>query len=121
MPGGSTKAAVKSNRSAGRGLSYPAVWAAVRHIPRGRVASYGTIARLAGRPRHARFVGYALRAIPAGLDVPWHRVVGSGGRILLPGDSGIKQRMLLEREGIRFERGRVNVSVYGWPVRRPSR
>jgi methylated-DNA-protein-cysteine methyltransferase-like protein len=82
----------------------------VRKIPRGRVASYGQIAELAGLDGHARQVGYALHALPANSGVPWHRVVNAKGEISprSAGDSHELQRMLLEAEGVTFdERGRV--------------
>ena len=82
----------------------------VRKIPRGRVASYGQIAELAGFEGHARQVGYALHALPADSGVPWHRVVNAKGEISprSAGDSHELQRMLLEAEGVRFdEKGRI--------------
>jgi len=82
----------------------------VRKVPRGRVASYGQIAELAGLDGHARQVGYALHALPADSGVPWHRVVNAKGEISprSAGDSHELQRMLLEAEGVEFdERGRV--------------
>ena len=69
----------------------------VRNVPRGRVASYGQIAELAGLDGHARQVGYALHALPADSGVPWHRVVNAKGEISprSAGDSHELQRMLL--------------------------
>jgi methylated-DNA-protein-cysteine methyltransferase-like protein len=78
--------------------------ATVRKIPKGKVASYGEVARAAGFPGRARQVVWALRAA-AGL--PWHRVVGAGGKILLPGENGLEQRLRLETEGVAFRGGRV--------------
>lgn len=72
----------------------------VRRIPRGKVATYGAVARAAGFPGAARQVAWALHNSSAGL--PWHRVVGAGGRILLRGDVGFEQRARLESEGVRF-------------------
>jgi len=83
---------------------------AVRNVPRGRVASYGQIAELAGFEGHARQVGYALHALPANSGVPWHRVVNAKGEISprSAGDSHELQRMLLEAEGVKFDgKGRV--------------
>ena len=85
-------------------------YTAVRKIPRGRVASYGRIAELAGLEGQARQVGYALHALPSNSGVPWHRVVNAKGEIppRSAGDSHELQRMLLEAEGVKFdERGRV--------------
>jgi methylated-DNA-protein-cysteine methyltransferase related protein len=96
----------------------------VRKIPRGRVATYGQIASLAGAPRHARFVGAVLRRLPEGSLAPWHRVLGAGGRLSLARfapHAAQTQRMRLEREGVRVTgRGRVDLARYGWrggPVR----
>jgi len=85
-------------------------YATVRKVPRGRVASYGQIAELAGFDGHARQVGYALHALPAESGVPWHRVVNAKGEISprSAGDSHELQRMLLEAEGVGFDKkGRV--------------
>src|SRR5512144_2838756 len=81
----------------------------VCRIPWGKVATYGEVARAAGHPRAARQVAWALRNAGA-LGLPWHRVLGSGGRILLPGNSGLLQRRLLEEEGVRFTGVRVTMS-----------
>jgi methylated-DNA-protein-cysteine methyltransferase-like protein len=86
------------------------IYKAVRKVPRGRVASYGQIAELAGLEGHARQVGYALHALPDGSGVPWHRVINAKGEISprSAGDSHELQRMLLEAEGVKFDqKGRV--------------
>jgi len=86
------------------------IYAAVRRIPKGRVASYGQVAEAAGLEGHARQVGYALHALPAKSGVPWHRVVNARGEISprSGGDSHELQRLLLEAEGVEFdERGRI--------------
>ena len=86
------------------------IYRAVRKIPRGRVASYGQIAELAGLEGHARQVGYALHALPADSGVPWHRFINAKGEISprSAGDSHELQRMLLEAEGVEFDpKGRV--------------
>ena len=97
--------------------------AVVRRIPRGRVATYGQVAALAGLPRHARHVGYALHALPEGTPLPWHRVVNArGGISLRPWNGGAEtQRLRLAAEGIRFDaRDRVPLERYGWrPAGRP--
>jgi len=77
----------------------------VRKIPKGRVATYGEVARAAGFPGRARQVVWALRASSPGL--PWHRVVGAGGKILLPGENGLEQRFRLAAEGVAFRGNRV--------------
>jgi methylated-DNA-protein-cysteine methyltransferase related protein len=74
---------------------------AVRKIPRGRVATYGNVARAAGYPGTARQVAWALRASKSD-RLPWHRVLGVGGKILLSGESAMHQRLLLELEGVPF-------------------
>jgi methylated-DNA-protein-cysteine methyltransferase related protein len=92
------------------------VYAAVREIPRGRVATYGQVAQRLGVPRGARAVGWALRALDPRSErrVPWHRVVGHGGRISLRGGSGPKeQRRRLRAEGVRFVGGRVDMARHG--------
>ena len=81
----------------------------VRGIPRGKVSTYGAVARAAGFPGRARQVVWALHK---SRGVPWHRVVGAGGRILLPGENGLEQRLRLETEGVRFQRGRVPMASY---------
>lgn len=91
---------------------YELIWAAVRTIPRGRVATYGQIAELAGLEGHARQVGYALHNLPERSNVPWHRVVNAKGEISprTAGDSHELQRMLLEAEGIAFDaKGRLDL------------
>ena len=93
------------------------VYAVVRRIPRGRVATYGQVARLAGLGRNARQVGYALHALPAHHKVPWHRVVNARGEISLSPLSGadVTQRLRLEREGVEFSaRGRIDLKIFGW-------
>jgi methylated-DNA-protein-cysteine methyltransferase-like protein len=92
------------------------VYAAVRAIPRGRVATYGEVARLLGVPRGARAVGWALGALSATRErrVPWHRVVGAGGRISLRDGVGPEvQRRRLKGEGVRFLAGRVDLARHG--------
>ena len=87
------------------------IWKAVAGIPRGQVASYGSIARRAGLPRRARLVGHALKVATARLKLPWHRVLNARGAISLPAGSKAHrlQRKLLEEEGVVFRRGRVRL------------
>jgi len=99
-------------------------YAVVRRIPRGRVATYGQVALLAGRPRAARHVGYAMAALRGARHrVPWQRVMGARPRGLavvsiLDPMGAATQRLLLEREGVRFdERGRVDLARFGWRLR----
>jgi methylated-DNA-protein-cysteine methyltransferase related protein len=81
----------------------------VCRIPRGKVATYGDVARKAGHPGTARQVSWALRHADA-YGIPWQRVLGSGGRILLPGRAGLLQRRMLEEEGVRFTGARVDMT-----------
>ena len=93
------------------------IYRAVKRIPRGRVATYGTIATLAGLDGHARQVGYALHALPGTSNVPWHRVINAKGEISprSAGDSHELQRMLLEAEGVEFTlRGVIDLRRFGW-------
>ena len=85
------------------------VWTVVRRIPRGKVATYGAVARAAGFPGAARQVAWALRGAPRSLRLPWHRVLGAGGRILLPGEAGLEQRLRLQAEGVAFSGQRVRM------------
>lgn len=85
-------------------------------IPKGKVASYGQIARVSGFSRQARLVGYALHNLPHGVDVPWQRVINSQGRMSFPENSKPykKQKELLEREGIVFVNGKTDLTRFGW-------
>jgi len=92
------------------------VYALVEQIPPGRVATYGQVAALLGISRGARAVGWALRALgeSRAAAVPWHRVVGAGGRISLRAGSGpVVQRRRLRAEGVRFRGGRVDLTQHG--------
>ena len=93
------------------------VWRVVGEIPRGRVSTYGRVARRAGLPRRARFVGYALRCAPADLLLPWHRVINAQGRSSFAqgSDRYRTQLALLREEGVRLVAGRVDLGRYGWP------
>jgi methylated-DNA-protein-cysteine methyltransferase-like protein len=86
-----------------------AIWRAVRTIPRGQVATYGAVARLAGLPGRARLVGHALKVAPAKLRLPWYRVVGSGPRIAFPKNTRqhAEQSRRLRAEGVTVTEGRI--------------
>ncbi len=87
----------------------------IRGIPKGRVATYGQVAALAGDPRGARRVARLLHSSSRKRRLPWHRVINSRGGISLPPAGGYElQRSLLEAEGVVFRRGRVDLSRYGW-------
>jgi methylated-DNA-protein-cysteine methyltransferase-like protein len=108
---------VPATRAAGL---HARIHAVVRRIPRGRVASYGQIARLAGLGSHARLVGYAMAALPDDTRIPWQRVVNAQGRVsprATPGFDSL-QRALLEREGVHFDaNGRIDLERFGWRPR----
>lgn len=83
--------------------------AAIRKIPRGKVSTYGAVARAAGLPGHARQVA---RVLHGSFGLPWQRVLGSGGEIKLRGDSAIEQRFRLQAEGVRFRGRRVDMKAH---------
>jgi len=96
--------------------TYDRIYSVVGRIPRGRVATYGQVAGLAGIPNGARQVGYALAALRSGNRLPWHRVVNAGGAVSLR-DAGAaeEQRFRLEKEGIRFgAAGKVDLRAVRW-------
>jgi methylated-DNA-protein-cysteine methyltransferase-like protein len=95
--------------------SHARVYAAIRAIPRGRVASYGAIAARAGLPGRARLVGKLLGETPEGMELPWHRVLRASGQIALPpGSRGFREQCrLLRAEGIEVRNGRVPLSRFG--------
>ncbi len=93
------------------------IWQVVALIPPGTVATYGDVAAHSGMPRGARRVGRALRALPKGTSLPWHRVINARGCLSLPPTSaaGRLQRRRLEAEGIRFNEGqRIDLRRYRW-------
>ena len=100
--------------------THAAIYKIVKKIPRGRVATYGQIAALAAMPRAARQVGYALRATPDNVKIPWHRVVYAEGRVsmrLKDWQSGGDdyQRVLLEGEGVAISaEGKIDLQRYRW-------
>ena len=87
---------------------------AIRRIPRGKVATYGQVAAVAGFPRAARQVVWALNAFQG---LPWHRVVGASGAIRLPGQQALEQRLRLELEGVTFRGRRVDMARHQWKRR----
>jgi methylated-DNA-protein-cysteine methyltransferase-like protein len=89
--------------------------AAIRRIPKGKVSTYGAIARAAGLPRGARQVS---RVLHRGFGLPWHRVLGAGGEIKLRVDSAMEQRFRLEAEGVRFRGKRVDMKVFEFKFRK---
>ncbi len=98
------------------------IHAVVRRIPKGRVATYGQVAALAGMAGHARQVGYALHALDYEDAVPWQRVVNARGEVSPRSEPGWEQiqRQLLEQEGVHFDlRGRIDLKRFAW--KRPTR
>ena len=93
-----------------------AVWHVVNGIPRGHVLTYGEVARLAGMSRAARRVSQAMRRAPRGMKLPWHRVINAQGKISIPQDSPGHQRQkdLLEREGVVFLNGKIDLERFGY-------
>jgi len=81
----------------------------IRKIPKGKVATYGDVAQASGFPGRARQVVWALRN---SRGLPWHRVLGAGGKIMLPGEAGLEQRLRLETEGVTFQGGRVRLDKH---------
>jgi methylated-DNA-protein-cysteine methyltransferase related protein len=114
-----------------------AIRAVVARIPPGQVSSYGEVASRAGLPGRARLIGKVLGKTPDGMELPWFRVLRSDGRIAFPPQSKPyrEQRARLIGEGVRVERGRVDLAQFGWernldfalwapppePVRKPAR
>jgi len=92
--------------------------AAIRSIPRGKVSTYGAVARAAGHAGAARQV---VRVLRRSLGLPWQRVLGSGGAIKLRGESGLEQRFRLEAEGVTFRGRRVNMKEHEFKFPKPKR
>ncbi len=99
--------------------TFERIYDVVCQIPKGHVATYGQVARLAGNRRWARVVGYALHANPLPMIIPCHRVVNREGRVAaaFAFGGGQTQRELLEAEGIVFKAdGHIDLHIYGWEV-----
>ncbi len=99
-------------------MTWEIVYRQVKRIPRGRVTTYGEIARATKVHGGARVVGYAMAATPRGRGIPWHRVVGAGGKLIIREPYASLQRKMLESEGVKIHGARVNYNHYGW---RPKR
>ncbi|MEL6438570.1 MAG: MGMT family protein [Cyanobacteria bacterium J06621_8] len=97
---------------------YNLIYATVRQIPWGKVATYGQVADLAGLYGKARLVGYALFRVPIADDIPWHRVINAKGEISYSNQrrgGDYLQKVLLEEEGIKFQsNGKIDLSKYRW-------
>jgi methylated-DNA-protein-cysteine methyltransferase related protein len=92
------------------------VYALVKRIPKGRVITYGQLARAVRLPGGARAAGHAMAATPRGQGIPWHRVVAAGGRIAVREPYASLQRRLLESEGTRFVERRVALADHLWTI-----
>jgi methylated-DNA-protein-cysteine methyltransferase-like protein len=105
----SRKPARSAGSEPGENPAMQAYWDVVAMIPQGKVSTYGEVARMAGFPGRARQAGAALRMMPPGMYLPWHRVVGAGGRIVFPKSSRHfrEQARRLRSEGVKVTAGRV--------------
>jgi len=103
-------------------VSFDPVYKLVKQIPRGRVLTYGALARAVRLPGGARTAGRAMAATPRGKGIPWHRVLGAGGKILIREPYASLQKRLLESEGIKVMESRINLKQYHWtpPRKKPS-
>jgi len=103
-------------------MSWESVYRLVKRIPRGKVTTYGELARKLALPGGARAVGYAMAATPTGRGIPWHRVMGAGGKVRMPEPYASLQRKLLASEGVGIESGSVDMDRFGWsPSKRGAR
>ena len=103
-------------------MNWNSVFTFVKKIPRGRVITYGQLAKALHLPGGARTAGRAMAASPSGRGVPWHRVVGAGGRLLIREPHASLQRKLLESEGLRLAEKRIlNFRNYEWMPRNTRR
>ena len=109
LPLGRVRPAARTRATTGESPALEAIWHVVCTIPRGRVATYGGVARAAGLPGRARQAGFALRVAGDSLNLPWHRVVGAGGRIAFPRTSRAHREQVrrLRAEGVAVVDGRV--------------
>jgi methylated-DNA-protein-cysteine methyltransferase related protein len=102
-------------------VSWDAVYKLVKQIPRGRVLTYGALARALRLPGGARTAGRAMGATPKGQGIPWHRVLGANGKILIREPYSSLQKKLLESEGVEIVERRVNMKQHVWTPPQPSR
>jgi len=95
-------------------MSWEPIYRVVKRIPRGRVTTYGDLARALKVRGGARVVGYAMASCPSGRGIPWHRVVGAGGRLLIREPYASKQRRLLQSDGVPIEGRRIDMKRFAW-------
>jgi methylated-DNA-protein-cysteine methyltransferase-like protein len=102
-------------------MSWDPVYRFVKRIPRGRVTTYGAIAKALRLPGGARAVGYAMAACPSGRGIPWHRVIGAGGRTRMPEPHASLQRKLLASEHVVADGNKIDMKRYGWAPKKSRR
>jgi methylated-DNA-protein-cysteine methyltransferase related protein len=102
-------------------VSWSPVYKLVKQVPRGRVTTYGTLAKALKLSGGARAAGWAIAACPSGKGIPWHRVVGAGGKIRMPEPTASLQRRLLQSEGVVVEGLSLNFKTYGWAPKKTRR
>jgi methylated-DNA-protein-cysteine methyltransferase-like protein len=95
-------------------MSWDPVYQLVQRIPRGRVLTYGALAKALRLPGGARSAGRAMASTPSGKGIPWHRVVGERGKILIRGPYAMLQKKLLESEGVKIVESRVQLNLHAW-------
>src|ERR1700693_3553834 len=95
-------------------MSWDPVYQLVQRIPRGRVLTYGALAKALRLPGGARTAGRAMASTPSGQGIPWHRVVGERGKILIRGPHAMLQKKLLESEGVKLVESRVQLKLHAW-------
>ena len=103
---------------------YQKIYKIIAQIPKGKIAIYGQIAKLAGIPGRPRRVGYALRILPDDIDIPWHRVINAKGEISPRGEMGFAelQQNLLKKESIQFDsNGKISLVRFQWQPQLPVR
>jgi methylated-DNA-protein-cysteine methyltransferase-like protein len=109
------------NGPTGGEMSWDPVYRLVQQIPRGRVTTYGALARALTLRGGARTAGRAMAATPSGKGIPWHRVLGAGGKLIIREPHASLQRKLLESEGVRMLDSRVDFKKHSWtPARQPK-
>jgi len=108
-------------RQGGASMSWAPVYAFVKRIPRGRVITYGGLAKALRLRGGARSAGRAMAASPSGQGVPWHRVVGFAGKLLIREPYASLQRKLLESEGVALRESRVDMKKHAWSLAKNKR
>jgi methylated-DNA-protein-cysteine methyltransferase-like protein len=101
-------------------MSWDPVYRLVKQIPRGRVLSYGALAGALRLSGGARSAGRAMAATPSGKGIPWHRVVGAGGKLLIREPYASLQKKLLESEGVKITESRVDLKHHLWTPRKTT-